>query len=176
MANDRDPGKTRRYIDDAMGRFLSISPIVERAHFAWAYTRGVRRLGDDEMCRRLKITVPRIESAPEDLNLADAEHYLYARYLAGSTGDPSTHALVVGYELWKTVKYARGREKDLRTDPRFPVLPPSVDAVNWGLSGVQDGLQDYRNLHRGRLGMAGGAFEANRGLATNQYQTSGAPR
>lgn len=175
MAGDRDPSKTRKYIDDAMERFLSITPVVERAHFAWAYTRGVRRLGDDELCRRLEITVPRIETAPEDLNLADAEHYLYARFLAGSTGDPSTHALVVGYKLWTTVKYARAGEKDLPIDSRFPVLP-SADALNWGLTGVQDGLRDYRNLHRGRLGMAGGALEANRHLATTHHPSAAAPR
>jgi len=175
MAGERDPGKTRKYIDDAMDRFSSMTPVVERARFAWAYTRGVRRLGDDPLCRRLKLIVPRIETAPEDLNLADAEHYLYARFLAGSTGDPSTHALVVGYKLWTTVKYARACEKDLPIESTFSGHPPA-DAMNWGLTGVQDGLLDYRNLHRGRLGMAGGALEANRQLATTQYQSAGAPR
>jgi hypothetical protein len=173
MANQRDGARTQRYIDEAMGRFLRITPVVERAHYAWAYIRGVRRLGDDDLCRQLKIAVPRVEGAPEDLNLADAEHYLYARFLAGSTGDPSASSLVVGYELWKTVKYVRGREKDLRTDPRFPVLPPSIDAVNWGLQGIQAGLQDYRDLHGGKFGKTGSAIEANRSLATSQYQSSG---
>ena len=172
MASQRNPAETRKYIDDAMGRFLSKTSIVERTHYAWAYTRGVRRLGDDQLCRDLGIAVPVVDGAPEDLNLADAEHYLYARFLAGSTGDPAARTLVVGYELWKSVKYARGREKDLRTDPRFPVLPPSIDAVNWGLSGIEDGLQDYRNLHGGKSGKLGSAIEANRQLATSQYQTA----
>ena len=174
MAAEHDAGKTQRYIDEALGRFLGISSIVERSRYAWAYTRGVRRLGDDKLCRDLGVSVPVVEGAPQDLSLADAEHYLYARFLAGSTGDPAASSLVVGYELWKTVKYVAGREKDLRTDPRFPVLPPSVDAVNWGLSGVEAGLQDYRNLHGGNLGKTGSAIEANRSLATSQYQTAAA--
>lgn len=176
MPNQRDPAKTRAYIDDAMGRFLSHSSIVDRTHYAWAYTRGVRRLGDDQLCRDLGIVVPTVAGAPEDLNLADAEHYLYGRFLAGSTGDPAARTLVIGYELWKSVKFVRGQEKDLRTDPRFPVLPPSVEAVNWGLRGIEDGLQDYRAAHGGKLGKLGSAVEANRALATSQYQTYRAAR
>jgi len=176
MATPRDSGKTQVYIDQAMGRFLIKPSVVDRTHYAWAYTRGVRRLGDDDLCRQLNITVPRIEGAPEDLNLADAEHYLYARFLAGSTGDPSAGSMVVVYELLKTAKYIGGREKDMRTDPRFPVLPPSVDAVNWGLKGIEAGLQDYRNLHGGKLGKMGSALEANKSLATSQYTGSGAAK
>ena len=68
--------------------------------------------------------MPVVPTAPRDLNLADAEHYMYARLLAGSTGDPTSSTLVYGYELWKMVQFATGRESKLRTDPRFPVLPP----------------------------------------------------
>ena len=168
MATDRDFHKTLAYIDQARGRFLSIESDIERSRHAWAYLRGMRRLGDDPLCRQLGITAPVNPAAPHDLSLADAEHYMYARFLAGSTGDPTTSGLVYGYELWKVVRYVTGREEKLRTDPRFPVLPPSADAVDWGIRGVDDGLNDYRKAHGGATGKVGDALKANRALIGSQ--------
>jgi hypothetical protein len=172
MADERDDRKTQAYIDDALGRFLRIQDKVERSQYAWAYLRGMRRMGDDDLCRQLKIRVQPVATAPTDLNLADAEHYMYARFLAGSTGDPATKSLVYGYELVKVVRYVSGREKDLRTDPRFPVLPSSADAVAWGASGADDGLQDYRATHGGKTGKIGSALDSNRSFANGQYKNS----
>ena len=170
MAEARSRATTQLYIDQAMGRFLDHSSVTERAMYAWAYLRGLRRLGDDDLCRRLQIPVPVVPNAPYDLNLADAEHYMYARFLAGNTGDASVKALVVGYETAKVVKYLRGKEKDLRTDSRFPVLPPSIDAVNWGLAGAEDGLNDYKAAHNGTLGKFGSAGKANWEMVKGQYE------
>jgi hypothetical protein len=97
---------------------------------------------------------------------------MYARFLAGSRGDPATKSFVYGYELVKVVRYVSGREKDLRTDPRFPVLPPSADAVAWGASGADDGLQDYRATHGGKTGKIGSALDSNRSFANGQYKNS----
>lgn len=168
MATGRDFSTTLRYIDQARGRYLNIQSEVERSRYAWAYLRGMRRLGDDQLCRQLGISVPVNPAAPNDLNLADAEHYMYARFLAGSTGDPTTSGLVYGYELWKVVQFVTGRESKLRTDPRFPVLPPSADAVDWGIRGVDDGLQDYRKEHAGGTGKLGDALRANKELVGSQ--------
>jgi hypothetical protein len=176
MAEERDPFKTLAYIDDALGRFLRIPERVERTHYAWAYLRGMRRLGDDQLCRDLNIVVRRVDTAPTDLDLADAEHYMYARFLAGSTGDPATKSLVYGYELVKVVRYVTGREKDLRTDPRFPVLPPSAEALSWGAKGADDGLQDYRITHGGKTGKMGSAIEANKSFANSQYKNAYSPQ
>jgi hypothetical protein len=129
----------------------------------------MRRMGDDPMCRKLVISPPILSSAPFDLDLADAEHYMYARYLASSTGDDTVPALVLGYETAKIIKYATSSEKDLRTDPRFPVLPPSSDSVSWGLRGAQDGLDDYRKAHGGKLGARFEAIKINRSLITGAY-------
>jgi hypothetical protein len=74
MADERDDRKTQAYIDDALGRFLRIQDKVERSQYAWAYLRGMRRMGDDDLCRQLTIHVQQVASAPTDLNLADAEH------------------------------------------------------------------------------------------------------
>jgi hypothetical protein len=76
----------------------------------------------------------------------------------------------VGYELAKVVKYATNYEKKLGTDPRFPVLPPSLDAVDWGLRGVKDGLADFSNANPGKTGKVGAAYEANKDLASGQYK------
>lgn len=175
MADERDDRKAQAYIDDALGRFLRISDKVDRTRYAWAYLRGLRRMGDDDLCRQLNIRVTPVPTAPTDLNLADAEHYMYARFLASSTGDPASKSLVYGYELMKVVRYVSGREKDLRTDPRFPVLPPSADAVAWGAAGVDDGLQDYRESHGGKTGKMGSALEANRCFANGQYKNAYIP-
>jgi hypothetical protein len=176
MADKRDPVKTQAYIDDALGRFLRIPGRVDRTYYAWAYLRGMRRLGDDQLCRDLNIKVKPVDTAPSDLDLADAEHYMYARFLAGSTGDPATKSLVYGYELVKVVRYLTGREKDLRTDPRFPVLPPSAEAVAWGAQGAEDGMQDYRDTHGGKTGKMGTAIEANKSFANGQYKNAYIPQ
>jgi hypothetical protein len=168
MPDGRDRMLTLRYIDQARGRFLNVQSEVERSRYAWAYLRGMRRLGDDPLCKSLGIAVPVSPTAPGDLNLAAAEHYMYARFLAGSTGDPSSSTLVYGYELWKAVRFVTGREAKLRTDPRFPVLPPSVDSVNWGVRGVDDGLRDYRGEHGGKTGEIGSALRANKDLISGQ--------
>jgi hypothetical protein len=169
MASQRDAQKTQRYIDDALGKFLIKSNIVERSKFAWAYLRAMRRLGDDPLARTLGINAPVISGAPNDVNLADAEHYMYARFLAGKTGDPTTRGLVVAYELVKVVRYTLNDEKSLRTDPRFPVLPPAMSAVDWGLSGVKDGLNDFAQENPGKSGSVGAAYQANKDLASGQY-------
>jgi hypothetical protein len=169
MPSTRNPTHTRQYIDEAQGRFLRFPNVAERTYYAWAYLRGLRRLGDDNLCRSLGIAVPRVSTAPTDLDLADAEHYMYARFLGGSTGDPTTSTLVAGYEVIKVLRLSMGHEKDLRTDRRFPVLPPSMSAVNWGMQGASDGLEDYKSLHGGQLGKAGSALSANKQFADGQY-------
>ncbi len=176
MAENRNPSRTQAFIDDALRRFSSLDSREAQDLHAWAYLRGMRRLGDDDLCRRLGISVPHVESAPGDVDLADAEHYMYARFLGASTGDPAIRALVMGYEIVKVVRFGMGREKDLRTDQRFPVLPPSQDSVRWGLKGAEAGLKEYRDAHNGQSGRMGSAIEANRDFANGQYQQAYSPK
>ena len=82
--------------------------------------------------------------APLDVNLAAAEHYMYARALAGKTGDPALIAVPTAYGVKKAIYFALGKEKAMRTTPNNPVLPPSVESVVWGTLGVEQGLKDYR--------------------------------
>lgn len=175
MASTRDPVKVQRYIGDALQHFSTLNSGDKVLH-AWAYLRGLRRLGDDDLCRRLNMIVPRVIDAPQDPNLADAEHYMYARFLASSSGDISTKALVLGYEVVKVLTFQSRQEKDLRTDSRFPVLPPSREAVRWGLKGADMGLEEFKKTHNGNLGKFGSAIDANREFANGQYKRAYAPQ
>jgi hypothetical protein len=94
--------------------------------------------------------------APLDLNLAAAEHYMYARFLSGKTGDPAMIAVPTAYAIKKMAYFVLGKEKDMRTTPNNPVLPPSVESVVWGTIGVQEGLKDYRG-ENSSIGMKFGA-------------------
>lgn len=166
-----DSAATQRYIDDAYRRFSTFTDPVARNARAFAYLRGRRRRGDEPLLRRLNIgPVPDDPGAPLDTNLADAEHYMYARLLASSTGDLSVKALVTGYQLKKFLDSIRGTEQNMRTNPKYPVLPPSMEAVKWGLKGAEDGLTEYRNSHGGKNGKIGDALRANQDFITGQYR------
>ncbi|MBV9505655.1 MAG: hypothetical protein JO323_11700 [Acidobacteriia bacterium] len=162
---------TQKYVEDAFRRFAAVKDPGERNGKAFAYLRGIRRRGDEPLLTQLGIgPVPDDPNAPFDVNLADAEHYLYARYLASSTGDPSVKALVTGYELKKVIDSIRGARQNMRTNPKYPVLPPSVEAVKWGLKGAEDGLAEYKASHGGKTGNIGDAIKANQDFITGQYK------
>jgi hypothetical protein len=100
-----------------------------------------------------------------DVNLAAAEHYMYIRFLAGLTGDPVTRLAPTGYYLKKRLFFLMGKEKDMRTDERYPVLPPSLDSVAWGNQGAADGLDDYRGANPAAGIRVGKSLEALKGEA-----------
>jgi hypothetical protein len=164
-----DAALIQKYIDDAYRRFIQFKNPVDRNFRAFAYLRGIRRRGDESLLRQLGISVPDDPKAPFDVNLADAEHYSYARFLASQTGDPSIKALVTGYQVKKYVDSFLGTEQSMRTNPNYPVLPPSMDAVKWGLKGVDDGLQEFKAAHGGQLGKLGDAMTVNEQFLKGQY-------
>jgi hypothetical protein len=100
--------------------------------------------------------VPNVKGAEHDESLADAEHYSYARYLASVTGDPAAHALVSGYELKKRLSPGSVQ----RANKNYPVLAPSKESEAWGHRGVDDGLDEYKAAHGGKLGKFGSSAEA----------------
>ncbi len=159
-----DPHQTQLYIDDALTRYSGIADPVDRDRHAFAYLRARRRRNDDPLARSLGIVVVDDPKAPLDESLADAEHYMYARYLANSTGDSSVSLMVRGYELKKRLDFWRGKGQSMQTDPRFPVLPPDAASVTWGVKGADDGLQEYKVAHGGKTGSYGSAISANRGM------------
>lgn len=66
----------------------------------------------------------------EDVDLAEAEHYMCKHFLTGATDDPLTHLYPTGYFLQKALFFALGRENSMRTDANDPVLP--LSSVAWG--------------------------------------------
>lgn len=164
-----DTTATQNYIDNALRRFLSFRDAAQRNVRAFAYLRGLRRRGDEPLLRTYGLAVPDDPNAPFDESLGDAEHYMFARFLASSTGDPSAKALVLGYQVKKYIGSRLGNMQGMRTNLKFPVLPPSQEAVRWGLKGVDDGLREYINAHDGQAGRLGSAIQHNWNFIQGMY-------
>lgn len=84
----------------------------------------------------------RRELDPLNINLAAAEHYMYARFLAGTSGDPSVKMAPVLYGLKKRLYFAFGIQERMATS-KNPVLPPNAAVERWGTDGAKAGLIDY---------------------------------
>ena len=79
---------------------------------------------------------------PLDIDLAAAEHYMFARYLAGVTGDPFVKMGPTLYGLKKRFYFALGIQQRMAVTAN-PVLPPSPAVERWGLTGATEGLDDF---------------------------------
>ncbi len=77
-----------------------------------------------------------------DLNLAAAEHYLYARYRTSDDGDTNYRNLPRWYETVKRAATKVGLESELRSSGE-PVSPPNKSVTGWGNKGVEQGLLDF---------------------------------
>ena len=82
---------------------------------------------------------------PLNINLAAAEHYMYARLLAGVTGDPLVRYAPVLYGLKKRALFGLGLGQWMATTAQ-PVLPPDDDVERWGTQGATEGLKDYESV------------------------------
>lgn len=123
--------------------------IVEKVYNAWQAMKARRRDG----------------AHGTDVDLAAAEHYMYNRFLTGITGDPLTHLYPTGYFLKKALFFALGKEKDMRTDPNHPVLPPSLSSVAWGNQGADDGMEDFKGMNPATGAKVGASLETVRNEA-----------
>lgn len=76
----------------------------------------------------------------ENLELAAAEHYMFARYEVYSGEMPATvmRAATVGYDAMKTVGLFPGTFA-IRKAIGHSWTRPSTDIIRWGLKGCQDG-------------------------------------
>ena len=86
----------------------------------------------------------RVPGASLDMDLAAAEHYMFARYMvcAGVVGPTQMRALVIGYDLKKWIDRAAGDPNATATTAN-PVSPPDMGVVQWGFKGVSDGSSDH---------------------------------
>jgi len=119
----QDP-KVQAIIDRELVKYLSHEP-RERTRLAFRSLQE-RRQGPE----------------PLDINLAAAEHYLFARFLAGRTGEPLVRFAPTLYGIKKRAYFALGIGQRMAVTSN-PVLPPNADVERWGNKGADDGLADY---------------------------------
>lgn len=93
-----------------------------------------------------------------NLELAAAEHYMYARFLAGRTGDPLVLSSPDLYDKKKQVFFALDIQDAMTTSP-YPCLPPSPDMVRWGKTGANVGLSDFLMANPGKGYQNGAALK-----------------
>lgn len=82
-----------------------------------------------------------------NLNLAAAEHYLFARTIASEEGDTNLRELPQKYADWKTWLQGKGLEQLLRTTSE-PVSPANANVTGWGSKGIEAGLADYQDREK----------------------------
>lgn len=90
--------------------------------------------------QRLKVC--RDSGQSTNLELAAAEHYLFARLIAGNDGDTEYRDFPKFYESLKSWASRVELESYLQTSSE-PVSPVSADVTSWGKAGVDAGLEDY---------------------------------
>jgi hypothetical protein len=123
---------------------------AEVLQYGWQYLKRARR-------------TPKYAA---DIDLAAAEHYMFAAYSAAATGDPTVALTPILYETKKRVYFWFGKQDALRTDPRFPVVPPNDDVEAWGIAGAQYGLNVFKEQNPGagwQYGAAVGSFASDAG-------------
>jgi hypothetical protein len=91
----------------------------------------------------------RVRGASLDLELAAAEHYMFARFMVctGTVSAMQMRALVIGYDIKKWIDRARGNPNAAATTGN-PVSPPNKHVVRWGLKGVVDGQTDHDRCNK----------------------------
>jgi hypothetical protein len=91
-----------------------------------------------------------------NLELGCAEHYMFARWIAGKTGDAFMMDGPDWYDTYKKMAKRIGVEKYVRKSDN-PTLPPGPELIAWGKLGAQEGLNDFREWHPGHEGVQGAA-------------------
>ncbi len=119
-----DDSEVQRIIDDAYD-FAKAMKEPSKTGLAYAHVKTAR------------------DKDPQDVNMAAAEHYLYARSVAvkdGVLGAAMTTPLVMGYDLFKAGAFLAGQQDLLATTPGVPPSRPTAASTLWGLKGTADGL------------------------------------
>ncbi len=93
------------------------------------------------------------------LELAAAEHYMYAAFAAAHSGDPVMQLAPSVYAAKKKLYFFFGWETRMRTDPKFPALAPNEGVVDWGIEGARYGLEIYKKQNPGQQFHYGASIE-----------------
>ena len=100
----------------------------------------------------------RRQNEPLNIDLAAAEHYMYARFLAGLTGDPLVQYASTAYHIKKKVFFILGIQEMMRTTNE-PVMPPRLKLEQWGKKGAQQGIKDWEAANPGKPKNHGAALQ-----------------
>ncbi|GEM_PF-7086058 len=130
---------------------------IEREYSVEAVRLGWARL---KVCRDL--------GASLDLNLAAAEHYLYARSEASESGDIGYRKMPKFYESLKTWATKADMENWLKQSDQ-PVSPVSSEVTQWGERGVETGLKDFEVREKKKPSAMIDSFGALMGFAYYHY-------
>ncbi|MCU7937424.1 MAG: hypothetical protein KZQ99_21630 [Candidatus Thiodiazotropha sp. (ex Dulcina madagascariensis)] len=100
----------------------------------------------------------RRKKEPHNIDLAAAEHYIYARFLAGITGDPLVEFAPSAYHIKKKVFVLLGIQEKMQTT-KEPVMPPRPKLKQWGKKGARQGLRDWEAVNPGKSKNRGAALK-----------------
>ena len=124
---------------------------VNDANVSAIVARALANPGDADMCcgkvgigfRALQ-AARQVPGASLDMDLAAAEHYLFARWMVctGTVSPTQMKALVVGYDVKKWIDKFRGKPNATAVTTN-PVSPPDSGVVRWGLKGATEGTADH---------------------------------
>lgn len=103
-----------------------------------------------------------------NLELAAAEHYLFARYLANKDGDTEYRDFPKMYESLKTWATENDLKSYLQTTSE-PVSPVSKEVTRWGELGIEQGLEDYKFRTKTETSNKWGSYSEAIGVAYGYY-------
>jgi len=104
---------------------------------------------------------------PNDLYLAAAEHYMFARYFVGEFGQFGFWSVAIMHPTYQSIKdlfYIIGAEEYIPRFGKGVPTPSTPMASRWALKGAEHGLEDYDELdlqrkYEGCLGIINFEFE-----------------
>ncbi|HKU94193.1 MAG TPA: hypothetical protein VJR58_02900 [Vineibacter sp.] len=152
--------RTPPFPGPTLGEMLGVDDRIVHRYIdgAWLHNPPDRNADpNQEFLKRLRAAFTELRDTRRqrgrsaDLNLAAAEHYLFARQ-AVANADVSAaqmRAMVHGYEWTKTVLEGLGLDWLMRTTSE-PTARASSDVMRWGLKGVDDGEHDRGRYNQGK--------------------------
>lgn len=132
-------------LDDSLVKAWIVSGLTgesQRAADASTYDLGQEKTLDQVRSGWRQLKGCRDSGQSENLELAAAEHYLFARLIASKDGDTEYRDFPKMYESLKEWASEADMQSYLQTSQQ-PVSPVSSEVTAWGEQGVEAGLSDY---------------------------------
>ena len=130
---------------------LSKNIATEKVFASWSYLKKCRDDGNSQ-----------------DLNLAAAEWYLFIRGSASASGDTFYRQLPGWYTTLKKFASALKLSEYLQTSSQ-PVSPTDAGVTQWGSTGVEHGLRDYKTRTGEEPSLKSDAFNVGFGFIKSKW-------